>query len=166
MNYIKKNKMSYSRFGNSTWYTFWAADSADCRFKWPTEKLKNNQVFQICDFPSFTFTYGKLQKAGMSAILAKVEKFYTKEHKGQIFKEWKGSEMVYEDTVYEAKNPTQLELDELLLYIREWEKDINKHFKFWTFMRYEWYYPIKTKMLWKLDGLKEKIKYLIGHGAR
>lgn len=158
--------MSYSRFGNSTWYTFWAADSADCRYKWPTKQLKNNQVFQICDFPSFTFTYGKLQKAGMSGIITKVEKFYAKEHAGQIFKEWKGSEMLYEDTVYEAKKPTGQEIAELIGYIRAWEADVDQHFRFWTFIRYEWYYPIRSNIRWKLEALKEKIKYLIGNDTR
>jgi len=158
--------MAYSRFGDSTWYTFWAADSADCRYKWPTKQLKNNQVFQICDFPSFSFTYGKLQKAGMGGIISKVAKFYSKEHTGQIFKEWKGSETIYQDTIYTAKKPTGEELNELMVYIRKWEADVDSHFRFWTFIRHEWYYPIRNKIYWKLKDLTNRIKYLIKNDTK
>jgi len=154
--------MSYSRFGDSTWYTIWSADSSICKFKWPSKKLKNEQTFQICDFPSFTFTYGKLQKVGMGGIISKVAKFYSKGHTYKIFKEWKGSEMIYEDTELEAKNPTGVELNELITYIREWEADVETHFRFWTFMRYEWWYPIRNNIRWKINGYLAKVKYLIG----
>ena len=38
--------MSYSRWSNSRWYTFWHASSG---------KTKNTQIFEICDVASFTY---------------------------------------------------------------------------------------------------------------
>ena len=139
--------MSYSRFGDSTWYTYWSASSNDCQYKWPTKKLKNEQVFEICDFPSFSFTYGKLQKVGIRGIMAKISKFYSKPHPGQMFERWDGKNPIYTDTVFDAKNPTAEELTELMEYIQKWENDINLHFAFWTFIRYEWWYPIRNKFI-------------------
>jgi len=139
--------MSYSRFGDSTWYTYWSASSNDCQYRWPTKKLKNEQVFEICDFPSFSFTYGKLQKVGIRGIMAKISKFYSKPHTGQMFERWDGKTAIYSDTTFEAKNPTEEELNELMEYIRKWENDINLHFAFWTFIRYEWWYPLRNKFI-------------------
>lgn len=139
--------MSYSRFSTSTWYTFWAANSEDCRYKWPTKKLKNNQVFQICDFPSFTFTYGKLKKVGIDGITAKVQKFYSKNHRAQIpSREWKSDEIVYNDVEYKAKKPSNDEIIELVGYIKAWEDDVDNHFRFWTFIKREWWVPTLMKI--------------------
>lgn len=145
--------MSYSRFGDSTWYTYWSASGTDCKFKWPTKKLKNEQVFEICDFPSFSFTYGKLQKVGMRGILSKISKFYSKPHTGQVFESWKGDRPMYTDTVFEAKNPSTEELTELMEYIRKWENDINLHFAFFTFIRFEWWYPIRNNIKWRIQKI-------------
>jgi len=35
----------------------------------------------------------------------------------------------------------------LMDYIRKWENDINLHFGFWTFIQYEWWYPIRNKFI-------------------
>ena len=33
----------------------------------------------------------------------------------------------------------------------DWEKDVNEHFKLLNFIKYEWYYPLRIKILrlWK-----------------
>lgn len=141
--------MSYSRWSNSTWYTFWSAFTSE-EYKWPSKKLKNSQVFEICDLPSYRFTYGELQDLGIYAILKKIKKFYSKQHSIEMFKKWKDGKAVYRKKIVKAKNPTEEEMLELVRYIREWEKDVEEHFKFWTFIRYEWWYPIRNKILNKI----------------
>jgi len=145
--------MAYSRWYNSTWYTFWSALGEDVYpTKWPTEKAKRSQVFEICDFPSYSFTYGELEDKGIGPIISDIRRFYSKSHKGEMFKEWdENKKPIYQDTVWPAKNPTEEEIRELIGYIGKWREDVNRHFSFWTFIRYEWYYPIRNKIirLWK-----------------
>ena len=93
--------MSYSRWSNSTWYTFWSSSTGvTSKYKWPTKKLKRQQTIEICDFPSFTFTYGELEDEGIKKISSKIRKFYNKSHNGKIFKEWdENRKPIYQDTV-------------------------------------------------------------------
>ena len=149
--------MSYSRWSNSTWYTYWSAASPETNYKWPTRKLKNQQVFEICDMPSFRFTYGDLEKWHMRGLLSKVKKFYSKKHKGQILKDIVNGESVYEDTIYPAKNPTEDELRELVGYVRAWQKDVDTHFVFWVYVKYEWWQPVYNRIINSLNKLKIRL---------
>jgi len=150
--------MAYSRWGSSTWYTFWSADSCNLQYRWPTQKIKRLQCFQICDMPSFTFTYGELKDKGICVVLGEICDFYKKAHPGKILKSLDINEKFeYEDTVYPAKNPSEDEVLELFKYICEWEKDIDEHFKFWTFIKYEWWYPTRNKILWKIQSIRSKL---------
>ena len=145
--------MSYSRWWNSTWYTYWSSmTGSETQYKWPTKKLKRAQAFDICDFPSYTLFYGELEDDGLALTISKIRQFYFKPHKGEIFKEWdENKKPIYQDTVWPAKNPTEDEIRELMGYIQKWREDVDRHFKFNTFMLYEWYYPIRNKIirLWK-----------------
>ncbi len=123
--------MSYSRWGQSRWYTFWSATGApDTTYKFPTEKLKRSQVFEICDIPSYHITYGDLVNRSRSNVLYEVEKLYP-------------------DVTWE-------ELDELQLYFSRFIRDVDEHFQPWNFFLYEWLYPIRTKLIFKYRKLKEK----------
>jgi hypothetical protein len=136
--------MSYSRWSTSVWYTFWAA-TTDLSYKWPTNELKRSQVFEICDMPSFRLTYGELQDKGMTSILEEINTFYNKDHSGNIFAGFVDGVSTYEPMNYVAKEPNILEMLELTEYIRRWEADVDDHFKFINFIKYEWYYPLKNK---------------------
>jgi hypothetical protein len=141
--------MSYSRWFDSTWYTFWAADGVSPYFKLPTKKLKNRQTFQICDAPTFTLTYGELEEEGMQSVLLKVKRLYSKEYEGKLLAGWEDDEAVHEDYVYPAKNPSDEELRELMGYIRKWQADVDEHFGFWTFIYHNWYIPLRNKITWR-----------------
>lgn len=142
--------MAYSRWSNSVWYTFWSSTINDTKYRWPTKKLKNSQTFEICDFPSYHFTYGELQDIGIYPMLKKIKKFYSVEHKQSLLTKWnKNNDHEYEEITVEAKNPSEEQMIELLGYIREWEKDVEDHFRFLTFIKYEWWYPLRNKFLKK-----------------
>jgi len=49
------------------------------------------------------------------------------------------------------KPPNEEDIRELMNYINTWREDVDRHFKFSTFMLFEWYYPIRNKInrLWK-----------------
>jgi len=115
--------MSYSRWSNSVWYTFWSAHSESKDFQFPTKKLKYSQTFMICDFPSYSITYGELMAKDMYIILQDVKEYY------------------------KDKNPTNGELDELGAYITEFIDDVDNHFKWKNFFMYEWYYPLRNKLI-------------------
>jgi hypothetical protein len=68
--------MSYSRWITSIWYTYWSASSEETTYKLPTKKLKYNQAFTICDFPSYDITYGELMTKDINTILQEVKEVY------------------------------------------------------------------------------------------
>jgi hypothetical protein len=82
--------MSYSRWSNSRWYTFWSAAEA-CE--------KNREVFDICTVCQFT--YYQL-KNDLGSCLARVRKLDSK--------------------------ATDLEIDELEVYMKLFMKDIDEHY--------------------------------------
>ena len=149
--------MSYSRWSTSVWYTFWAA-TTDLRYKWPTNKLKRSQVFQICDMPSFHLTYGELQDKGMYSVLEEIKAFYNKDHSGDMFAGFVDGVATYEHMNYVAKEPNAKEMLELIEYIRRWEEDVDNDFKLRNFIKYEWYYPLRNKFIFKYKKCYEKIK--------
>jgi hypothetical protein len=114
--------MSYSRWSNSVWYTYWSDSSEGTKYRLPTKKLKYNQVFAICDFPSYNITYGDLMTKDLYTIIQEVREYY------------------------KEKNPTNKELDELVDYLMRFVDDVNDHFKWKNFFMYEWYYPLRNKL--------------------
>ena len=117
--------MSYSRWSNSKWYTFWSG-CGTTQFKLPTQKLKNCQTFQIVDMPGTKITYGELMDRGIYRILQDVRDVYLGEY------------------------ITENEIFELKMYLLEFMIDVDNHFRWFTFFRYEWYYPIRYKIVWTL----------------
>jgi hypothetical protein len=118
--------MSYSRWSYSIWYTFWSASSESTEFRLPTKKLKYNQVFEICDCPSYSITYGDLMTKDLNTILQEVKE------------------------VYKDKDLTEDELFELSDYLIRFIDDVNYDFKWNMFFLYSWYYPIRNKLRrWK-----------------
>jgi len=113
--------MAYSRWGGSSiWYTYWAAGDSE---------QKQDQCFEICDFPSYRITYGELKEKGVKEVLEGVKAFYKKNHDGKIICGLdENNKATYEDTIFKPKNPTAAELKELAKYIKEWEKDVDDHF--------------------------------------
>ena len=114
--------MSYSRWSNSVWYTYWSDSSEETKYRLPTKKLKYNQVFAICDFPSYNITYGDLMTKDLYTITQEVREYY------------------------KEKNPTNEELGELADYLMRFVDDVNDHFKWKNFFTYEWYYPLRNKL--------------------
>jgi hypothetical protein len=112
--------MSYSRWGDSAWYTFWSATSPD------GPATKNDQVFEICDFPSFSITYQEIV-SDVDQVIARVKEFYDSPHEGSIFagKNKETGKIEFEPCTWEAKNPSELELDELKGYLLEFVRDVD-----------------------------------------
>lgn len=129
--------MAYSRWSkDSVWYCFWSATfGTDCEFKLPTKKLKDLQVFEICDDPSMYITYGELKK-DFKGIVKEIEKFYTNGH---------------------PKAPTFQQMTEMRGYLLRFIWDVDEHFRWKTFFLYEWYYPIRNKIYWKWKNLIKKV---------
>lgn len=125
--------MAYSRFGNSRWYTYWY-DEYRPGIKFPTRREKRRQMFMIHDFPTYIISYGELQDKGIGKIWDDIRLFYWTDTKE-----------------FKAKKPSESEMRELMTYIKDWERDVNEHFKLLNFIKYEWYYPLRIKILrlWK-----------------
>jgi hypothetical protein len=139
--------MSYSRWSNSTWYTFWRSGEEN-NFAFPTMKRKRAQVFEICDFPSYQITYGELMDKGILQVLREVKVFYAKEHTGEIASSYKdGFEVEYSDRIFEPKNPTGSELVELSGYIAQFEKDVDEEFTLTKYFKNLWEYKIKQEII-------------------
>ena len=147
--------MSYSRWGNSRWYTFWSSiGSMDMEFRFPTKKLKDKQVFEICDIPSFFIVYDDITTKNIENILEEVKEFYSKSYEVNLltsFDENKNPIYTLQNTTVNI--PTKEELTELKTYLINFKEDIDNHFKFWNFMKFEWYYPIRNKFFFKIKKL-------------
>jgi hemerythrin superfamily protein len=102
--------------------------------------------------PSFRLTYGELQDKGMYSVLEEIKAFYNKNHSGNMFAGFVDGVATYEHTNYVAKEPNAKEILELIEYIRRWEVDVEEHFKFRNFIKYEWYYPLKNKCYDKIKA--------------
>jgi hypothetical protein len=120
--------MAYSRWSYSVWYTFWTSmASPEITFKLPTKKLKDAQSFEICDYPSYTISYGELKSKGLRRIIKEVESFYK-----------------------DKKITTFSDYTELRWYLIQFMDDIDEHFKWHNFFLHEWYYPIRNSIKWKI----------------
>jgi hypothetical protein len=139
--------MSYSRWSNSVWYTFWVA--SDMKYKLPTQSLKNEQLFEICDFPSYYVSYGSLKIKGIDGVLKDIKDFYLKNHRGTIFDGVVDGKMTYKETIFEGKNYSDLEIEELRSYLGEFINDVNNYFKFWDFMYSEWFLEFRRWLFLK-----------------
>jgi hypothetical protein len=121
--------MSYSRWSNSRWYTFWTCFSEQKRYKFPTKRLKGNQVFEICDDPSLFFTYKTITELGAESVLLEVR-------------------LTFPDA-------TDAELEELWGYMERFVRDVDERFKFVKFFKYEWWYTFRNKL--RIKWKKTKI---------
>jgi hypothetical protein len=121
--------MSYSRWSNSRWYTFWTTFSEDMEFKLPTKKLKDNQVIEVCGFPSLFFSYGEFRQVGIDQILLEVK-------------------LVFQDA-------TEEELEELGVYFQRFIDDVDGRFK--SFFYYEWWIPFRYNVWMYLREVKKHI---------
>ena len=152
--------MSYSRWSSSSrWYTFWSASGAEItQYKWPTQKLKDSQVFEICDIPSYYITYGELKKISRSILLHEIEEHFAKDF------DWHDIEIVDgklergKPKIIKGKRPTWDQLLELQDYLDQFMRDVDDHFKWNNFFLYEWYYPMRNKLIFKYKKLKEYVK--------
>lgn len=131
--------MSYSRWSNSTWYTFWSATSPKGFNKKP------EQIFEICDLPSYNVTYKQI-KDDVDKTISNIKEFYSKEHEGEIFDGIKDGTFIYKPTIWPPKNPSDEELQELKEYMLQFTKDVDYHFKPLVYLKYEYYYPIRNKL--------------------
>lgn len=128
--------MSYSRWSNSRWYTFWSSigsETTECKF--PTKKLKRSQTFEICDLPSYFITYGDIEDKSMDQILKEVK-----------------------ETFIDNNPPTLEELKELEGYLLRFKEDVDEYFTLGTFIKYELWYSMRNTLLRKIKKLKEFIK--------
>ena len=143
--------MSYSRWSNSVWYTFWSSSSPKGLFS------KEDQIFEICDSHSYFITYREIVQ-DVDKVLQQVKEFYGVDRPGQIFDgiDEETGLFKYTDWVYPAKNPTDDELAELREYLLEFVADMDNYFKPLNWLKYEVYYPIRNKILWWYRGLKKK----------
>lgn len=150
--------MSYSRWGTSVWYTYWTSYSEETNFKLPTKRLKNNQVFEICDLNPYYVRYEELTRLGVDKIVQLVKEHYLKDYETNMFDGFdEDKEPIYTKRVIEGKEYTEEQLNELKGYLNQFIEDVDEHFKWKNFFRYEWYYPIRNKIIWKLRDLRKNI---------
>jgi hypothetical protein len=116
--------MSYSRWLNSIWYTFWCASSGD---------TKDEQVFYICDFrPSPQFTYKEI-KEDIEDCIRRVVDVYSDTFYGHLLEdvvenEYGEREFKYKEVDYPAQEFTEAQLEELRGYMRQFVQDVEEEY--------------------------------------
>ncbi len=132
--------MSYSRWGkHSVWYTFWTSNfSEKMEYRFPTKRLKDNQFFEICDLESPVYiSYKLLKQIGIKGALKHVQ-------------------MTYKDRDYIKFS----DYTKLRWYLIQFMSDVDEHFEWQNFFRYEWYYPIRNQIIWKIYPIKNRIYWV------
>lgn len=86
--------MSYSRFSNSEWYTFWCVPDEGV-----TEN-RDNAKFEICPFTTFTASELRNDIEGCLNVVREME-------------------------LYSGGNPSELDMDELRVYMLRFLKDVD-----------------------------------------
>jgi hypothetical protein len=138
--------MSYSRWSNSVWYTYWSAYSPDCNFKLPTRKLKYGQVFTICGIPGYDVTYGDLVFKRVGGVLDEIKTFFSKPYQTNKMVDYVDGVAVYEDTEIPGKTYTEEEMMELMKYLYAFIDDVDESFTAKTFFYENWYIPLRNKI--------------------
>jgi hypothetical protein len=113
--------MSYSRWSNSFWYTFWSSTGFE-----PENMKMENEVFQICDVShGMDFLYKEL-KSNIEDCLTRVKEKYNTESEIKFCTDYKKKE-------YETHtcHPLVLEdhlLDELRSYMEKFIRDVEEEY--------------------------------------
>ncbi len=110
--------MSYSRWMNSRFYTYWTG----------INDVKEEQVFKVQETgPGLSFTYRELVE-DLNNCLLQVRNYYNTEHSGKILEGWDNGEPVYRDIAIEPNPVSIRELEELKGYMKEFVKDMDKEY--------------------------------------
>lgn len=145
--------MAYSRFTTSRWYTYWQITD-NSEFTFPTVKRKNSEVFMIQNFPSIIFTYAELTR-NIDECLLHVCKRCAHEYEGNILKyNYETGHMEPEFIIYPADPATEEELQELKGYMQEFISDVDSHYEWRQYFRFEWWLPIRNAVARKLKCCK------------
>ena len=97
--------MSYSRWSNSKWYTFWASFFEDDSIK------RIDQIFRICTVRSFT--YKELKEDIDKCIVLTKEAIRESEKRDDLFS-------------YELESYSNEDFEELKIYMKEFMKDVEE----------------------------------------
>lgn len=149
--------MSYSRWVDSIWYTFWCV-SHNKKYQFPSQKLKDEERFEICDFPSYLVSYGTIKSKGIDVVLSEVKEYYSKEHSGKLFDKFVDGVIYFKDGVFDAKNPTDEQIQELKGYLEEFIKDVDDWYKWKNYFYYEWYLHLRDDIDILLSKLILRVK--------
>ena len=127
--------MSYSRWNKySVWYTFWDAGSSEStEFKLPTKRLRDNQYFEICDFDEpIHISYKMLKEIGIKGVVKKVQETYK-----------------------DRTNIKFSDYSKLRWQLIEFMTDVDEHFQWINFFKYEWWYPVRNEVRWFFKKFKK-----------
>lgn len=131
--------MLYSKWDDSVWYTYWVNIRDDKSYKLPTIKLKESQIFEICDVPSYTITYREIKRRGIENVINEINDIYAKPYdNSRLIWNPDTCRTEYDECIYPAKNPTDVELNELKEYIKEFINDVDETFKWVNFFKLYW----------------------------
>jgi hypothetical protein len=140
--------MIYSTWDDSVWNAYWVYIRNEKKYKLPTEKLKNSQIFEICDVPSYNVTYGVLKEYGVDIVIDEIKELYSTpyDNSGLI---WNPNtcKSEYQELIYPAKNPTDKDLDELKVHLNKFIEDVDEKFKLLNFLKKYWLEPFIKNFL-------------------
>jgi hypothetical protein len=108
-------------------------------------KLKETQLFEIYDVPSYTITYGEIKQKGVEDVINDISNIYSKSYDGsKLIWNPDTCRTEYDECVYPAKNPTDSELNELKGYIEDFINCVDESFKWVNFFKLYWFSSSKT----------------------
>lgn len=150
--------MDYLTREDSYWNCYWSDTlSVKTRFRLPTKKSKDGQVFEIYDIISYSISYGEIIFKGIDMILSEIYNFYNSTHTIDLIERVGKCNRLDEDTCGEEnhiciltkvkkevpmRKVTEENLKELKSALEMFILDVDNHYKWKTFIKREWINPI------------------------
>lgn len=136
-----KSRRVYSRWIGGSWFTLWSTLSPSTTFKFKTEKLKNSQVFEICDIPSFKISYKDITDKGLDKVILDVNVHFNRIYTGNKLNEIYDKKLFPINKKYGPQKFKKEEYDKLKEHMMEFVIDVNLEFQPKKFYYTNWMKP-------------------------
>ena len=122
-------------YTDSTWSTYWSAESAEMKFKIPTDTLRDNQVLTVVVHTSgdqdtkYSIPYSLIDDKGVKGVAKRI----VKSHEASVF--------------MKQRCFSNSQFLDLVTILTDWKMDIDNEFKFKNFVNNYWWEPFTDKLM-------------------
>ena len=122
-------------FANSTWSSYWSTESAEMKFRFPSDGLRGKQVLTVVvhthgeQDTKYSVSYSLIEDKGVRGVAKRI----VKAHEASVFMK----QRCFGNSQF---------LD-LVTILTDWKIDIDNEFKFKNFLKNYWWEPFTDKLM-------------------